>query len=405
MSDQLGSPRRGDPLGAGPLDPTVATALLQRAKALADQGDYELAIQTYQRVIGNADPTIHVAALLGLAEAQYRLDNEPAALQAWIVATQAPETPLTWVAWKSLAAARVRQGDIPGAARAYREAERRAPAAERPEIASRLGWLNKEMGRSGTAERYFARSRTGGAPQPVVTYAIMAITVIIGVVVLFAPQARDFDQTNIFYKWLALTKTGIAQGEYWRLVTVVLVHDNTTPLHLLFNMYALWIIGPVVEALYGSARYLLIYVVAAAAGSAASYVFSNATISVGASGAIFGLFSILLVADLVHKPALTRNARSLTSQIGILIILNLGLGFAIPTIDNAAHIGGLLAGAWMGVVLVPKGATLLRSFWSPAPGRASPGAAAGRLYQGLGVLLLLSVIALGVAVGPKGLVG
>ena len=81
--------------------------------------------------MGAADPNLHVAALLGLAECRYRMDDEPGALQAWISATQAPETPLTWRAWKQLAAMRVQERDLPGAARAYREAERRAPAEER----------------------------------------------------------------------------------------------------------------------------------------------------------------------------------------------------------------------------------------------------------------------------------
>jgi membrane associated rhomboid family serine protease len=304
------------------------------------------------------------------------------------------------MAWKQLAASRVRQGDITGAARAYREAERRAPAHERAEIASRLGWMNKEMGQTGTAERYFSRARGPGISRPMVTYTLLAVTVIIGLIELFGPPRLGRELVNA----LALTKTGIEQGQYWRLLTVVLVHDPSNLLHLLFNMYALWIIGPLVEALYGPVRFALIYAAAAAAGSTASFVFSGAPVSVGASGAIFGLFSVLLVTNLVHKPILTRNARALTSQIGMLIVINLALGFAIPTIDNAAHIGGLLAGAWLGLVVVPRGATL-RMLWTPAPSPgAAPGAAGPSLVlQGLGVLALVAVIALGVALGPVSL--
>ena len=98
--------------------------------------------------MGHPDPNIHVAGLLGLADSRYRLDDEEGALQSWIVATQAPETPLTWQAWVALAGARVRQGDLAGATRSYREATR-APPDEQPAIASRLGWLNKEMGNTG----------------------------------------------------------------------------------------------------------------------------------------------------------------------------------------------------------------------------------------------------------------
>jgi len=103
----------------GPLDGDVAVAMLQRGQSLADQGDWEIAAGTFARVVGSADPALRTAALLGLAECRYRLDDEPAALQAWISATQAPENPLTWRAWKALAAARVRSEDMAGAARAY----------------------------------------------------------------------------------------------------------------------------------------------------------------------------------------------------------------------------------------------------------------------------------------------
>jgi membrane associated rhomboid family serine protease len=388
------SPWRQEP-ATGPLDRDVAIGMLERARNLSEQGEYELAAQTYQRVVGHSDPQVHVAALLGAAEAYYRLDNEPAAIRNWITATQAPETALTWLAWKNLAAARVRTNDIVGATRAYREAERRAPPQERAEIASRLGWLNKELGNSGTAQRYFARSRTAGMPAPIATYTILAVTVVIGLVELFGNPRLSAKIVDT----LALTKTGIESGEYYRLLSVVLVHDPSNFLHLAFNMYALFLIGPIVEALYGPVRFVVIYAVCAAAGSAASFVFSSADVSVGASGAIFGLFSVLLVANLVHKPAMTRQARTLTQQIGMLIAINLVLSFTIPGIDIAAHVGGLLAGAWLGLVMVPRGATL-RSFWTPAPGAPQSFSGPSLLLQAAGVLAVVAIIAIGVALGP-----
>lgn len=383
---------------AGPLDPAIAVGMLQRAQTLAEQGDWELAANTFGRVVGNNDPNLHVAALLGLAECRYRMDDEPAAVQCWISATQAPEGPLTWRAWKQLAASRVRTGDMTGAARAYREAERRAPDSERPEIASRLGWLAKETGDTRAAGRYFDRSRASTSFKPSVTWAILAITAAIGLSSMFLREEA------LWWDWLALTKTGIADGEYWRLFTVVLVHGGV--LHLAFNMYALYIIGPTVEALYGSVRFLVLYLACAAAGSVASYMFSNAFISVGASGAIFGLFGVLLVADRVHKPALTRQTRGLTTQIGVLIGVNLIIGFSVSSIDNAAHIGGLLAGCWLGLVMVPRGAATLGSFWSTdavaggsaaIQGRSRISARAGAV---IGLAVLAAVIVAGIAIGP-----
>jgi rhomboid protease GluP len=198
---------------------------------------------------------------------------------------------------------------------------------------------------------------------------------------------------------LALIKVAVADGELWRLLTVVLVHGGV--LHLAFNMYALFIVGPIVESLYGHWRFALIYLLCAAAGSAASYAFSDASISVGASGAVFGLFGMLLVADRVHKPALTRNARNLTAQIGGLIVVNLIIGTVSPGIDNAAHVGGLVAGMLLGLVMVPITPTM-STFWTNVAGSTLHdglkrlGWLVGAIVVVGGVLALLSV-------GPNGL--
>src|SRR5687768_4876723 len=212
-----------------------ARALLESAQRAAAVGDYEQAAALYARGVGNPDPQLHVAALLGLADARYRLDDEAGALQAWLTATVAPETPLAWRAWVALAGARVREGDNVGAARAYREAEARAPADERPAIQARLGWLNKEMGNSGTASRYFGRARGGFTP--VVTYSIIAVTVVVSLL----EGSSVGGQSLLEVLWL--DKEAVQQGEYWRLLTVMLVHDPRLILHLLMNMYALWIVG------------------------------------------------------------------------------------------------------------------------------------------------------------------
>ena len=140
--------------------------------------------------------------------------------------------------------------------------ERRAPDHDRAEIASRLGWLNKELGDTRAAGRYFSRSRADDA-RPLATYWIIAVTAVTSLVAL-QPAGSDL----LTALWL--DKDGLAAGEWWRLVTPVLVHGSL--LHLLFNMYFLYLVGPLVEQLYGSLRFLLLYALTAAAGSAASAV-------------------------------------------------------------------------------------------------------------------------------------
>ena len=113
-------------------------------------------------------------------------------------------------------------------------------------------------------------------------------------VVLFTAEGEDLLQA------LWLDKLAVADGEYWRLWTVTLVHADL--LHLFFNMYALYLAGPIVERWYGSLWFLILYLLCAAAGSVASFVFGGDVPAVGASGAIFGLFGVLLAANRLHHP-------------------------------------------------------------------------------------------------------
>ncbi len=387
--------RAPDPRVGGPLTRDEALAMLDRAAELLGSGDFQAAGEHYARVVGFDDPTITAAALLGLGEVRYRLDDEAAAVATWSAVLRLGETPSTYSAWRNVAAARVRAGELRGAIDAYREADKRAPREDKAEIANRLGWLTKETGDSRAARRYFAAGR-GDNPLFTVTLVLIAVTSIVSLTAQWADDPS-------LYTNLELDKLAVAAGEYWRLWSVALVHGSFhgDPIHLLVNMYALWIAGPIVERWYGRVRFLLFYVVFAAAASTASFVFGSDVPAVGASGAIFGLFGMLLSAGRLHHPV-DRQSRALVSQIGTLIVVNLAFGFAFAgVIDNFAHIGGLLAGLWMGAIVVPTGVPTLSSFWLRPAG--SPGSAqrvgTSPVLELIGLAVVVAAVATGIAVG------
>jgi len=378
----------------GPLSWEAARAILDRASELLDDGDFRDAALHYRRVIGFHDAAVTTAALLGLGEALYRLDQDDAAIATWESILELPETPSTYPAWRNIAAARVREGDLNGAIAAYREADRRAPLDDKAEIANRLGWLAKESGDTRRARRYFAAGRGSGPAFPL-SWLVIGLTVVVSMTALSAPQDVGFGP-------LMLDKLAVADGEYWRLWTVTLVHASL--LHLFFNMYALYLSGPLVETLYGSRLFLLFYLLCAAAGSIASFVFGGNIPAVGASGAIFGLFGLLLAASRAHHPVIDRRGRALMGQLGVLIVINLVIGFTIAGIDNAAHIGGLLAGIWLGLLIVPGRVPTLRSLWvRPTTGAGPTGQSGERsmLLPVLGVAALVVVLVVGLVLGTS----
>jgi rhomboid protease GluP len=184
--------------------------------------------------------------------------------------------------------------------------------------------------------------------------------ILIAATVIVSASALLSSEGEFLYDAFQLDKFAVAAGEYWRLWTVTLLHGS--PLHLGFNMYALYLVGPIVERWYGSPRFLVFYLACAAAGSVASFAFGGDVPSVGASGAVFGLFGILVAANRFHHPV-DRQSRMLVRQLGVLILINIAFGFSVRGIDNAAHLGGLAAGLWVGAMLPPNRVQTLASLW------------------------------------------
>jgi membrane associated rhomboid family serine protease len=193
---------------------------------------------------------------------------------------------------------------------------------------------------------------------------------------------------------LELDKQAVANGEYWRLLSVTLVHASF--IHLGFNMYALWLVGPIVERYYGSAIFLLMYLLTAAAGSVASFLWSAGP-SVGASGAIFGLIGVLIAAQRTHDPMVDRRTRQLISQLIPLVIINLVFNLFQGYIDIAAHVGGLLAGLYLGWLLAPARVTTMAGNWQLPGGQGAPTTTPALRW--LGVAALVGVLVAGLAIG------
>jgi membrane associated rhomboid family serine protease len=391
----------------GPLAPDQAVTALRRAGELMDAADFLEAARLYQRVIGVDDPSLTAAAMIGLGEAFHRLDDDAQALTEWDAATRLPENVHTYHAWRNVAAACVRAGDLHGALAAYREADRRAPREDKAEIAARMGWLSKELGDRRASGRYFARAR--GDAGLSFALIVIVVTVIVSLFVDFGgPEGKALGDL------LLLDKVLLADGQLWRLWTDTLVHAplNVMPLHLLMNMYALWLAGPFVERIYGRAWFLAFYLVAAAGGSLMTFAFGEAQFSVGASGAVFGLFGLLIAVQFVHRPMLDRASRGFLGQLVALVILNFIIGVASGTTDNWAHVGGLVTGLWLGMLFAPTLVPTMRSLWlrpGPAPGTTVPVVGAGGMVavRVAGVVALLAFFGvlwmLGVATwGPLG---
>ncbi|GAA4678958.1 rhomboid family intramembrane serine protease [Phytohabitans rumicis] len=135
--------------------------------------------------------------------------------------------------------------------------------------------------------------------------------------------------------------TGITDGAYYRLITAMFIHYGL--IHLLLNMWALWVLGRNLEAVLGPVRFLSLYLLAGLGGNVACYLFSPDSLSAGASTSIFGLFAAFFI-------ILRKLKRDTSAVIGILVV-NLVLTFAVSSISIAGHLGGLVTGAIVGVIL------------------------------------------------------
>jgi membrane associated rhomboid family serine protease len=200
------------------------------------------------------------------------------------------------------------------------------------------------------------RTVYGGAAtagKPLATYGIIAVCVLVYALQWIIPGQAVYEQfayNNVF----ATPKYGAF--EPWRMLTAAFLHSPDSVLHIVLNMYTLWIFGQALEPLLGRIRFLALYLVSAIGGSV-GYLLLNPLLVpgqglvgvVGASGAIFGLFGAMLLVQ--------RQRGGDTRQLWVLIAINGVIGFLIPQIAWQAHLGGLVTGGLCAAVLAytPRG--------------------------------------------------
>ena len=174
--------------------------------------------------------------------------------------------------------------------------------------------------------------------KPIITYILIFINIVMFVLMYMLGNGSENTNTLIDFgaNYILLTKA----GEYYRLITSGFLHIGV--IHLLLNMYSLYIVGSQVEYFYGKVKYIIIYLFSLIMGSLFTVALSSVnTVSAGASGAIFGLLGSILYFGIKYRGYI---GNSLVNQIVPVVVLNLIIGFTTPGIGNVAHIGGLIGG-------------------------------------------------------------
>lgn len=384
------------------------TLRLEEGRRLLDAGDLDSAVRVLGPLTGHPDPELSGEAWQAIGTARYRADDEPGALSAWQAAAHAGGAN-AWVGWRSVAEQLVRDGDLEAAISAYREADRRAPPDERGAIANRIAWLLKETGHDFAARRQFNRARGAYAQHAaVVTYTIIAICALIFVADtilaggdtlaggLFGGGVGPIGEQHLINAFF------VAQGEWWRIITSAFFHLG--PIHLAFNMYILYLYGSIVERMYGPIEYIAIYLLAAAGGSVATILIDPRQFAAGASGAIFGVIGLLFAVSRRHHAVLGPEARRVMAGIGTYLIFLLVFTFVVPGISWTGHLGGLVVGAVLGVLLPPTGVATLAGMWRTPTGdrlnSAMPTPLRAAVYAAVAALLLIgSWVAVGRPIG------
>ena len=200
-------------------------------------------------------------------------------------------------------------------------------------------------------EREFQEKLKALQPHGWVTYAIIGINVLIWLLTLTQGASIVNTTADKLFVWGGNAASEVQKGEWWRLLSATFLHSGF--LHVAMNMLGLYTAGVVVERIYGPRLFLIIYLGSGLVGSALSLHFSaQQAVSVGASGAVFGVTGALLVAVFQHRDKLPKVfSKQMLSGVGFFVLYSLMQGLGKHGIDNAAHIGGLVGGCLAAFIL------------------------------------------------------
>ena len=186
--------------------------------------------------------------------------------------------------------------------------------------------------------------KQGGFAQTPATYVLIALNVIVYLIEIANGAGGFSSSESQFVADFALYGPSVADGEWYRLVTSGFLHASI--IHIGFNMFLLLILGRLLEPALGTPRFLVLYFASLLAGSFGALLVEPNALTIGASGAVFGLAAAVFVV------ARGRGMDAIASEIGFLILFNLVLGFLVPRISVGGHIGGLVGGALCALIIV-----------------------------------------------------
>ena len=218
--------------------------------------------------------------------------------------------------------------------------------------------------------------------RPVVTITLVALNVVAYLLVMARPQLGLDGELIGRIVLPGVVRLGVGEGQWWRLLTSGFLHAS--PMHLAFNMFALWSIGGALEQALGAKRFVAVYLACLLSGSFGVMLVSPGARTVGASGAVFGLFGVLLALQLSRSIPLAQT------RLGMVLAFT----FLVPGISIGGHIGGLIGGVILGV-----------AWFGPPRSRRQPSPAVGwAVTVGFTVVVVLGAIAAASA-APLGLTG